>query len=57
MVQGAKLEKGHIIDTNPATGEVVARVKESTRAEARAHHGGRPERTERQSICKASPSA
>lgn len=27
MVQGVEIEGGHIVDTNPATGEVIARVK------------------------------
>ena len=30
MVQGVTIEKGHIVDCNPATGAVIARVKVST---------------------------
>ena len=33
MVQGVVIEKGHIVDVNPATGEVVGRVPVSTPAE------------------------
>ena len=30
MVQGVKIEQGHIVDTNPATGAVIQRVRVST---------------------------
>ena len=33
MVQGVKIEAGHIVDVNPATGEEVGRVKCSTEQE------------------------
>lgn len=33
MVQGVLLENGHIVDTNPATGAVIRRVRVSTSAE------------------------
>ncbi len=33
MVQGVKIEQGHIVDTNPATGAVIQRVRVSTPAE------------------------
>lgn len=32
MVQGVLLENGHIVDTNPATGAVIRRVRVSTSA-------------------------
>ena len=33
MVQGVKIEQGHIVDTNPATGAVIQRVRVSTPSE------------------------
>ena len=33
MVQGVVIEQGHIVDTNPATGAVIQRVRVSTPAE------------------------
>ena len=33
MVQGVVIENGHILDTNPATGAVIQRVRVSTNAE------------------------
>ena len=33
MVQGVVIENGHIIDTNPATGAIIQRVRVSTNAE------------------------
>ena len=33
MVQGVRIEKSHIVDVNPATGDEIARVKVSTTAE------------------------
>lgn len=33
MVQGVQIQDGHIIDVNPATGEVIDRVKVSTQEE------------------------
>ena len=30
MVQGVVIENGHIVDTNPATGAVIQRVRVST---------------------------
>ena len=33
MVQGVAIENGHIVDTNPATGAVIQRVRVSTNAE------------------------
>ena len=33
MVQGVVIENGHILDTNPATGAVIQRVRVSTPAE------------------------
>ena len=33
MVQGVVIENGHIVDTNPATGAVIQRVRVSTPAE------------------------
>ena len=33
MVQGVVIENGHILDTNPATGAIIQRVRVSTNAE------------------------